>query len=502
MESVAAYCRVSTSLSDQASSFQAQKNYFLEQINRNPNWQLYEIYADEGISGTALKNRTAFLKMMEDAEKGCFRYILTKEVSRFSRNIVDAIICTRRLKALGVGVIFMNDGINSLDADSELRLSIMASIAQEESRKTSQRVKWGQTRQMERGVVFGHSLLGYRLEKGVLSIEPKGAAAVRAIFEKYALEKKSASEIARELELAGIEKAGGSRDWTAGYILKILKNEKYVGDLVQKKSCTPNYLDHKKQRNEGHEELVTIRNHHEPVVSRELWELAQAELVRRRRRKAARGCSSSHFLSGRIFCGECGGCFVRRVRYRADGSRYVRWNCGNRLSNKDCSMGKALREETAEDMLAQALSWAAQSPELDAKRLAFDLSRALFYAAERETKAYEHEKRRLEEKLNTAVNAYVENSISRQELEKLRADCQARMSKLCPESSGLVLPDVQTLEESINKLLYSKKPDTRLAAGLLERLVFYRDGSAVLWLRGLRESFHFTEDKIAKAQKS
>ena len=158
---VASYCRVSTDKDDQANSFESQRRYFQEYINRQPDWELYLTYADEGITGTSTKKRAAFNRMIRDARLGKFRLILTKEVSRFSRNILDTIAYTRELRQLGIGVLFMNDGINTLDPDAELRLSIMASIAQEESRKTSSRVKWGQTRQMERGVVFFFAILLY-----------------------------------------------------------------------------------------------------------------------------------------------------------------------------------------------------------------------------------------------------------------------------------------------------------------------------------------------------
>ena len=163
---LASYCRVSTDKDDQANSFESQRRYFREYIARQPDWELYKVYADEGITGTSTKKRVQFNQMIHDAHKGKFKLIITKEVSRFSRNILDTIAFTRELKALGVGVLFMNDGINTLDPDSELCLSIMGSIAQEESRKTSARVKWGQTRQMERGVVFGKSMLGYDVKVG------------------------------------------------------------------------------------------------------------------------------------------------------------------------------------------------------------------------------------------------------------------------------------------------------------------------------------------------
>ena len=248
MIKVASYCRVSTDKDDQANSFEAQQRYFKEYIARQPDWELYEVYADEGITGTSTKKRTAFNRMIHDAHMGKFRLIITKEVSRFSRNILDTIAYTRELRRLGVGVLFMNDAINTLEPDAELRLSIMGSIAQEESRKTSSRVKWGQTRQMERGVVFGTSLLGYDVKDGQLIVNPEGAELVRLIFHKYGIEKKGTTVIARELREAGYKTCQGNAKWTNSQILKILRNEKYVGDLVQKKSFTPDYLTHDKKK--------------------------------------------------------------------------------------------------------------------------------------------------------------------------------------------------------------------------------------------------------------
>ena len=217
---VASYCRVSTEKDDQANSFEAQQRYFRDYVSRQPQWELYRVYADEGISGTSIKRRTEFRRMINEAYEGRFRLIITKEVSRFSRNIVDTITYTRDLKAIGVGVIFVNDGINTLDPDAELRLSIMASIAQEESRKTSDRVVWGQTRQMERGVVFGRSMLGYDIKNGKISINPEGAELVRLIFQKYALEQCSTSEIARFLTDGGYCTYRGGSRWQSNSVVK------------------------------------------------------------------------------------------------------------------------------------------------------------------------------------------------------------------------------------------------------------------------------------------
>ncbi len=365
---VASYCRVSTDRDDQANSFESQQRYFKEYIDRQPDWELYQVYADEGITGTSTKKRAAFNRMIADAHMGKFQLILTKEVSRFSRNILDTISYTRELKVLGVGVVFMNDGINSLDPDAELRLSIMGSMAQEESRKTSSRVKWGQTRRMEQGVVFGRSLLGYDVKDGKMTVNRSGAEIVRQIFYKYGVEKKGTSVIARELREAGYKTLSGNAKWSNTYIIKVLKNEKYVGDLVQKKTITPDYLSHTKKYNHGEEEMVVIRNHHEPIISRELWDIVQSEMKKRDRKGDYDGGHSNRYVfSGKIKCGECGASFVSRKKIRKDGTSYRRWGCftatteGNRHEDIQgnevgCDIGKMLRDELAMDILKQSLA--------------------------------------------------------------------------------------------------------------------------------------------------
>ena len=222
---VAAYCRVSTDNEDQANSFESQQKYYKKYILEHPDWELYEIFADEGVSGTSTKKRKEFNRMIECAKNGDIDLIITKEISRFARNTLDSISHTRQLKKYGVGVIFMNDNINTLDSDAELRLTIMSSIAQDESRRTSERVKWGQKRRMEDGVVFGCSMLGYDVENGKMTINEEGAKIVRLIYHKFVNEGKGTHTIARELKEEGI-KSMTAKDWSNTVILRVLRNEK------------------------------------------------------------------------------------------------------------------------------------------------------------------------------------------------------------------------------------------------------------------------------------
>ena len=324
---VAAYCRVSTDNEDQANSFESQQRYFRQYIERNPDWELYAIFADEGFSGTNTKKRKEFNRMIACAKNGDFDLIITKEISRFARNTLDSIFYTRDLKKHGIGVIFLNDNINTLDGDAELRLAIMSSIAQEESRKTSERVKWGQKRQMEQGVVFGRSMLGYDVKDGKMTINEEGAKIVRLIFHKFVDEGKGTHVIARELREEGI-KPMRVKEWQNTVILRIIRNEKYCGDLVQKKTYTPDFLSHEKKYNRGQEEFVIIKNHHEPIISRERFEKANRILDAKSLSQEGKSKYSNRYpFSGKIKCGRCGASYVARYKTRKDGSQYKAWRC-------------------------------------------------------------------------------------------------------------------------------------------------------------------------------
>lgn len=354
----AAYCRVSTDREEQQSSLEAQKRYFAEYISSRGDLELYGIYADEGITGTVAAIRPAFFSMLEDARRGKFQLILTKEVSRFSRNILDTIALTRELRSLGVEVIFTTDGIRTMDPDAELRLSIMASIAQEESRKTSARVKWGQSRRMEKGVVFGHSLLGYSVENGKMTIVPKEALLVKEAFRLYAGENSSLSKAAAELTRKASAMGLPHLVFSPSTLGRMLKNEKYMGDLVQKKTCTPDYLTHLRVPNRGREEMIVLHDHHEPIVSPALFHRVQQLLRQRGPQSGDRSCARQEYpLSGKVFCGECGSVFIARRRKRKDGSICLRWGCAcaARKGRAGCAIGRLVPDQTLHSMVRQCI---------------------------------------------------------------------------------------------------------------------------------------------------
>jgi len=323
----AAYCRVSTDKDDQINSLNSQRQFFTDYINNHDNWQLVNIYYDEGVSGTSTKKRTGFNNMIADAHSNKIDIILTKEISRFARNTLDSLKYTRELKNIGVGVIFINDNINTLDADAELRLTIMSSIAQEESRKTSERVKWGQKRRMEQGVVFGRDMLGYYVRDGKLIINPEETEIVKLVFYKFLNEHKGTHTIAKELFEASITPKRVKR-WSNTVILRVLRNEKYAGDLLQKKTFTPDYLSHSKKYNRGNEDMVYIKDHHEPIIDRETWDAVQKELARRSPSDEQKSKHSNRYwCSGKLICGECGQRFVSRTKRLRNGMQYKAWRC-------------------------------------------------------------------------------------------------------------------------------------------------------------------------------
>ena len=334
---VAAYCRVSTDKEDQLHSLAAQRAYFTQYIQAQPGWVAAGIFADEGLSGTSVSHRPQFHRMLQQAEAGQIDLILTKEVSRFARNTVDTLRITRDLKARGVGVLFLNDNIDTRDNDGEFRLTIMASVAQEESRKISQRTRWGQAQAMKRGVVFGNdSLFGYLLSGGRLTVIPEQAAIVRGIYHKFLEERKGTYVIARELTEAGIDPPlHPGHPWSSTAVLRILRNEKYAGDLLQQKYCTLDYLSHRKVPNEGHLPQVLLQDHHEAIVPRETFLAVQEELARRHGlAQEGKRFSARHWYSGKVRCGCCGKNFTVKTTKGRNGKVYRRFVCRGAYASK------------------------------------------------------------------------------------------------------------------------------------------------------------------------
>ena len=512
---VAAYCRVSTDNEDQANSFESQQRYFRQYIERNPDWELYEIFADEGISGTNTKKRKEFNRMIACAKNGDFDLIITKEISRFARNTLDSIYYTRDLKKHGVGVIFMNDNINTLDGDAELRLAIMSSIAQEESRKTSERVKWGQKRQMEQGVVFGRSMLGYDVKGGKMYINEEGARIVRLIFHKFVKEGKGTHVIARELREEGIAPMR-VKEWQNTVILRVIRNEKYCGDLVQKKTYTPDFLSHEKKYNRGQEEFVIIKDHHEPIVSRELFDEANRILDEKSLSQEGKAKHSSRYpFSGKIKCGCCGASYVARYKTRRDGSRYKAWRCNeaakhgsphtDKAGNKVGCSGISIRNEDATHIMYLVM----KELKLNQTKITDKLISVIEPIIAMDWTGTDIEKLKgrmdtIEEKRTKLIDIYMSGDITKEEFHAARSKCDAEISELKAVIDSIGRQQTMTkrqqelmreIRDAMNEIVNGVEYDDEFYKHILDKMVIGDRDNIDVYLNLLPMKWSYTAAK-------
>lgn len=342
---VAAYCRVSTSMAEQEGSFETQKQYYESCIGRKPGWELAGIYADKGISGTHMKNRPGFQQMISDCKKGKIEIVVTKSISRFSRNTVEFIETIRMLGSLGIAVYFEKENINTLSTAGEMMLTILSSVAQAEAEAVSSNLRWGIRRRFETGTFRQCTALGYDYdETGQLAVNEAEAETVRVIFRSY-LDGMGCSAIAKMLEQSGLNGKNAS-PMVDATICYILKNEIYTGSLLCQKTYTTELPERKKIRNRGAMQMYLIEDDHEPIITKEDFAAAQ-EIMARRREPLQNG--RKYLFSGRIICGDCGGTFCRRV---VSGEAY--WLCGNHIKRETC--GQALGGKVREKDIRQAFA--------------------------------------------------------------------------------------------------------------------------------------------------
>lgn len=332
---VAVYARVSTEHEAQLSALENQKDWYKPIIAQHPEWDIVRMYTDKGITGTSAQKRPQFMKMIEDAGDGEFDLILTREVARFARNTVDTLQYTRSLKAKGVEVFFINDNIKTFDGDGELRLTIMATLAQDESRKTSIRVKCGQQTSMDNGVFYGNgNILGYDRVGKDMVINPEQAKTVRMIYDWY-LDGVGIRAIKFRLEQTGRLTATGKSNWHESNISKILQNSFYCGIITYHKEYTPDFLEQKKIRNFGEIELTKTRGTHEPIITEEEFERVQEMIAKRRKELPNTGAGKRRQIGEKqpgdvwtelLIC-ECGHKFNRKVWHRVEDDVQYGYQC-------------------------------------------------------------------------------------------------------------------------------------------------------------------------------
>ena len=364
---VAAYCRVSTDSEEQLTSYQNQMRVYTEMIAANKEWEFAGLYADEGISGTRADKRPEFQRMIRDCQNGKIDYIITKSVSRFARNTVECLEYVRSLKAQGIGIFFEEQNIDTLKNESELYLVIYAGFAQSESESISKHITWTYRKKFEEGKVsFQYkNFLGYR--KGADSqpeIVPEEAAIVERIYEMF-LAGQPVKVIAQTLQAEKIELPGKNLSFSKNMIMNILRNEKYCGDCILQKTVTVDCISKTRKVNQGEAPMYIVENNHPAIISREVFNRAQEELIRRQALRAksdktsitATGKYSKYALTEVLQCAECGSRY-RRVTWTAHGRKKIVWRCISRLDygTKHCKDSITVEEEALHGAVVRALN--------------------------------------------------------------------------------------------------------------------------------------------------
>lgn len=374
---VAAYCRVSTDREEQEHSFETQKAMYTEMIMMKPTWQMAGIYADEGITGTVAKKRPGFMKMIEDCRKGKIDMIVTKSVSRFSRNNLDCLMYVRELKQLGIPIIFEKEGINTIQVSSELLLTLFGALSQAESESISMNVKLGIRQSLKNGNVrFSYkTFLGYR--KGVdgqPEIVPEQADIVRRIYNDF-LAGATYLEIAKRLTEENVPTMGGGNRWFSERIKSILKNEKYKGDALLQKTYITDPISKRVKKNNGELPMYYVENSHPAIIERRIFDRVQEEIARRAGKKKVKQTgtktelgrySGKYALTELLYCGECGTPY-RRCTWSRDGKKKIVWRCVSRLDygKKYCKNSPSVEESRLHNAIAAAITKKANSEEIN-----------------------------------------------------------------------------------------------------------------------------------------
>lgn len=338
---VAAYARVSTDSEEQETSLIAQEDYYRKKILEHPGWLFVKIYIDHGISGLSINRRAQFNRMIEDCLAGQIDLILTKSISRFARNTVDTITIVRKLKEKGIGVYFEKENIYTLDSKGEFILTLMSSLAQEESRSMSENIAWGIRKSFSDGKVKVpyKRFLGYDRgdTKGTMVVNCEQAVIVRRIFRMY-MQGYTARKIAKTLASEGVVSPGGLEHWRGGTVLSILSNEKYKGDALLQKVFTVDYLQKKLKKNEGELPQYYVEGNHEAIISPWLFDYIQ-EIKRYRDETYGNSYLGKELLQTKLVCGECGSLLCRRDRYYPNGIQRVWWQCKTQTQKEVKSCG-------------------------------------------------------------------------------------------------------------------------------------------------------------------
>lgn len=475
---VAIYARVSTEHEAQLSALENQLDWYKPILEARPDWTLTAQYIDEGITGTSATKRPRFMQMIRDAKAKKFNMIITREVSRFARNTVDTLQYTRLLKDYGVEVFFINDNIKTFDGDGELRLTIMATLAQDESRKTSIRVKAGQQTSMENGVFYGNgNILGYDRVGKDLVINEEQAKTVRMIFDWY-LSGMGVTKIQYELEKAGRLTATGKTRWFASYISHMLRNSFYCGIITYHKEYTPDYLKQKKIKNDGDIEYVKVKGTHTPIITEEEFNLVQemrksrsCERVSNDGKKHSTGCKSHSTVYGKLLICKCGKKFYLRYHSRdgrTDGVDYQCYTSVNQGSKEKREKQGLSTENVCDSPYIQGWKLDMMAEEIfnryieNADRV-MNLSYSMLekHIADEEEipdnsdviERKEKESEKLQKKKENLIEMRVEGDIDKDLFREKKHEIELQISKLEKEISALQPKDIKQSDQDYTEKL-------------------------------------------------
>lgn len=440
---VAAYCRVSTDTEDQINSYNSQVKYYTDLIASKPEWQMAGIYSDAAITGTKVDKREGFRNMIADCTSGKIDLVITKSISRFARNTLDTLKYVRLLKDKGVSVIFEDENINTMAMEGELLLTVLSSVAQQEVENISANVKKGLQMKMARGEMIGfNGCLGYDYhpEDKSITINKREADIVKRIYERY-IQGVGCKVIADELRQMGALKKDGTSEWTECHIRGILQNVKYQGDLMMGSTYTTDPISKRRVINRGEQDMYYMRDHHEPIISRELFDEAQRVRISRRQKQFRKDdrvpLSFKHYpFSGMIKCGYCGTTFTRKTVHGnyEQYKRYI-WQCTNYIKNgkRSCPKCKAVREEILERAFVDAFNLLCQDEQkreilTEAIKVTFDLMESI--APSDELDKLKEKLKKEKERKQKIIDLLISDRIGEEAYENRMAITEGKISNL------------------------------------------------------------------------
>ena len=471
---VAAYCRVSTDYDEQASSYETQVAHYKELIQKEPTWEFAGIYADDGISGTNTKKREQFNQMIAACKAGKIDLIVTKSISRFARNTIDCLKYIRDLKAINVAIFFEKENINTMDAKGEVLITIMASLAQQESESLSQNVKMGIQYRYQQGKVFvNHNhFLGYTKDaQGNLVIEPEEAKVIKRIFYSY-LNGMSMKQIADSLKADGILTGGKTKNWQSSGVSKILKNEKYMGDALLQKTYTIDFLSKKRVKNNGIMPQYYVENDHPAIIPKPVFMQVQ-QLIKQRQNGITtkngkhRRLNGKYCFSQRVFCGKCGDIFQRNMWYRPE--KVAVWRCASRIKRSKTGrrcMIRNVKEPLLKEATVEAFNQLIEGHELAGKQIKANILKVIKNSKGPTLDQLDKQLEEAQMQLIQAANQHQNCDVLTQQimdLRKQRAKVQSREAKQQAKLHSI---------DEINKLIeFHKYGLVDFDEGLVRRLV-------------------------------